>query len=250
MASGAARVAYDRVAERRRAVALPRHFREAEGLSHEQIAERLVDSGPTTRIGSLWGTTRMNRGQDMKGRGTVGRAPAIAAVCLAIGGGLAGCGNGGEEAGAGAGVVIDFIHETLPRVGHGGRWIGGTLHSTGSLAQAATGLGTGILTVTRIQDQMERIVGSDSPVGEALVTATCQALSTMNSDYQNDHGVIGPDQQHWITYLQDALKATVPNAELTASLGKVSGFVTAAQLDQISPADAHYYVTACILGGR
>jgi predicted transcriptional regulator len=33
--------AYDRVLERRRAVALARHFREAEGLSVAQIADRL-----------------------------------------------------------------------------------------------------------------------------------------------------------------------------------------------------------------
>lgn len=32
---------YDRVVERRRAVALARHFRESEGLSTAQIAERL-----------------------------------------------------------------------------------------------------------------------------------------------------------------------------------------------------------------
>jgi hypothetical protein len=34
-------VGYDRVVERRRAVALARHFREAEGLSIAQIANRL-----------------------------------------------------------------------------------------------------------------------------------------------------------------------------------------------------------------
>jgi len=36
------RVAYDRVAERRRAITLARHFREAEGLSIAQIVERLA----------------------------------------------------------------------------------------------------------------------------------------------------------------------------------------------------------------
>lgn len=41
------RAAYDRVLERRRAVTLARHFREAEGLSIAQIAERLGRS-PTT----------------------------------------------------------------------------------------------------------------------------------------------------------------------------------------------------------
>jgi predicted transcriptional regulator len=42
-------VAYDRVLERRRAVALARHFREAEGLSIAQIAERLGRSPPTIK---------------------------------------------------------------------------------------------------------------------------------------------------------------------------------------------------------
>ena len=41
MASGQASATCDRVVERRRAVALARHFREAEGLSVAQIAERL-----------------------------------------------------------------------------------------------------------------------------------------------------------------------------------------------------------------
>jgi hypothetical protein len=41
MKSGQASATYDRVVERRRAVALARHFREAEGLSVAQIAERL-----------------------------------------------------------------------------------------------------------------------------------------------------------------------------------------------------------------
>ncbi len=41
MSSGASSAAYDRVSERRRAVALARHFREAEGLSIAQIAEHL-----------------------------------------------------------------------------------------------------------------------------------------------------------------------------------------------------------------
>jgi AraC-like DNA-binding protein len=39
--------AYDRVVERRRAVALARHFRDAEGLSIAQIADRL-DRSPST----------------------------------------------------------------------------------------------------------------------------------------------------------------------------------------------------------
>jgi AraC-like DNA-binding protein len=41
--------AYDRAAERRRAVALARHFREAEGLSIAQIAERLGRSPATVK---------------------------------------------------------------------------------------------------------------------------------------------------------------------------------------------------------
>ncbi len=40
---------YDRVRERRRAVALARHFREAEGLSNLQIAERLGRSPATIK---------------------------------------------------------------------------------------------------------------------------------------------------------------------------------------------------------
>jgi AraC-like DNA-binding protein len=40
---------YDRVRERRRAVALARHFREAEGLSNLQIAERLGRSRATIK---------------------------------------------------------------------------------------------------------------------------------------------------------------------------------------------------------
>jgi DNA-binding NarL/FixJ family response regulator len=41
--------AYDRVHERRRAVALARHFREAEGLSIMQIADRLGRSPATIK---------------------------------------------------------------------------------------------------------------------------------------------------------------------------------------------------------
>jgi predicted transcriptional regulator len=41
--------AYDRVLERRRAVALARHFREAEGLSIAQIAARLGRSPATIK---------------------------------------------------------------------------------------------------------------------------------------------------------------------------------------------------------
>ena len=49
MASKAAPALTDRVAERRRAVALARHFREAEGLSIAQIADRLGRSPATVK---------------------------------------------------------------------------------------------------------------------------------------------------------------------------------------------------------
>jgi AraC-like DNA-binding protein len=49
MASRTASALADRVAERRRAVALARHFREAEGLSIAQIAERLGRSPATVK---------------------------------------------------------------------------------------------------------------------------------------------------------------------------------------------------------
>jgi Homeodomain-like domain len=49
MASTRASVAYDRVQERRRAVALAQHFREAEGLSIAQIAQRLGRSPATIK---------------------------------------------------------------------------------------------------------------------------------------------------------------------------------------------------------
>jgi hypothetical protein len=42
-------VAYDRVVEWRRAVALARHFRETEGLSIAQIADRLGRSPATVK---------------------------------------------------------------------------------------------------------------------------------------------------------------------------------------------------------
>jgi hypothetical protein len=49
MASDRSSAAYDRVVERRRAVALARHFREAEGLSIAVIAERLGRSPATIK---------------------------------------------------------------------------------------------------------------------------------------------------------------------------------------------------------
>ena len=49
MVSGRCSAAYDRVVERRRAVALARHFRETEGLSIAQIADRLGRSPATIK---------------------------------------------------------------------------------------------------------------------------------------------------------------------------------------------------------
>ena len=49
MASGRPSPAYDRVVERRRAVAIARHFRETEGLSNAQIAVRLGRSAATIK---------------------------------------------------------------------------------------------------------------------------------------------------------------------------------------------------------
>ena len=49
MASGRSSPAFDRVVERRRAVAMARHFREAEGLSNAQIAVRLGRSPATIK---------------------------------------------------------------------------------------------------------------------------------------------------------------------------------------------------------
>src|SRR5213082_1755826 len=60
--------ATDRVVERRRAVALARHFREAEGLSVAQIADRLGRSPATIKTYFL---TR--RGEGPGGQGSVRR---------------------------------------------------------------------------------------------------------------------------------------------------------------------------------
>ena len=49
MASGRPSGSYDRVLERRRAVALAQHFRDAEGLSLAQIATRLEHSPSTVK---------------------------------------------------------------------------------------------------------------------------------------------------------------------------------------------------------
>ena len=49
MASGRPSPAYDRVVERRRAVALARHYRESEGLSVREIADRLGRSPATIK---------------------------------------------------------------------------------------------------------------------------------------------------------------------------------------------------------
>jgi predicted transcriptional regulator len=49
MATARPSAAYDRVLERRRAVALARHYRDAEGLSIAQIADRLGRSPATVK---------------------------------------------------------------------------------------------------------------------------------------------------------------------------------------------------------
>jgi len=49
MASSSSATRYDRVIERRRAVALARHFRDGEGLSIAQIADRLGRSPATVK---------------------------------------------------------------------------------------------------------------------------------------------------------------------------------------------------------
>ena len=49
MTGNASHARTDRVAERRRAVVLARHFREAEGLSIAEIADRLGRSPATVR---------------------------------------------------------------------------------------------------------------------------------------------------------------------------------------------------------
>jgi Helix-turn-helix domain len=61
MASGRRSAAYDRIVERRRAAALARHFREAEGLSIAQIAERLGRS-PATIKAYFFDPTDANKG--------------------------------------------------------------------------------------------------------------------------------------------------------------------------------------------
>src|SRR5437588_10254655 len=55
------RAAYDRVLERRRAVALARHFRDAEGLPIAQIADRLGRS-PATIKAYFYDSSDANKG--------------------------------------------------------------------------------------------------------------------------------------------------------------------------------------------
>ena len=61
MASRRPPAAYNRVHERRRAVALARHFREAEGLSIAQVAERLGRS-PMTVKAYFYDPSEANKG--------------------------------------------------------------------------------------------------------------------------------------------------------------------------------------------
>ena len=63
MSPGVPAPAYNRVVERRRAVALARHFREAEGLSNAQIAERWGRSPATVKAYS-YGRLRLTKDPD------------------------------------------------------------------------------------------------------------------------------------------------------------------------------------------
>jgi len=71
----AAHAQTDRVAERRRAVALARHFRDAEGLSIAKIADRLGRSPATVKRTSM---TRPARRRERSRPAT--KASAVAAV--------------------------------------------------------------------------------------------------------------------------------------------------------------------------
>lgn len=73
--------AYDRVIERRRAVALARHFREAEGFSIKQIADRLGRSPATVKA-------YFYDPSDVSKRPTRSPRPKAWAVCLAPPAGL------------------------------------------------------------------------------------------------------------------------------------------------------------------
>src|SRR5436305_2248231 len=66
MAAGTLTAAYDRVIERRRAVALAHHFRQAEGLSITQIADRLGRS-PATVKAYFYDPTDANKGLSREG---------------------------------------------------------------------------------------------------------------------------------------------------------------------------------------
>jgi DNA-binding NarL/FixJ family response regulator len=71
--------AYDRVHERRRAVALARHLRDAEGLSVAQIAERLGRS-PATIKAHFYDPT----GETGASSHRVMPCPSFASTCRAI----------------------------------------------------------------------------------------------------------------------------------------------------------------------
>ena len=61
----------DRVAERRRAVALARHYREAEGLSIEQIADR-IGRAPATIKAYFYDPSDANKGLSREREATAG----------------------------------------------------------------------------------------------------------------------------------------------------------------------------------
>jgi hypothetical protein len=71
--SGLSSGSYDRVAERRRAVALARHYRDVEGLSIEQIARQLRCSPATIKAYLYDPTGEKARAVKLRYRGGVSR---------------------------------------------------------------------------------------------------------------------------------------------------------------------------------
>jgi hypothetical protein len=190
------------------------------------------------------------------------KRPGLAIVgCCAMMVAVAGCGGGAAERGGAAvekgGAAAERtaapdLRDALPTIGPRLKWAAAIVPSA-SLAQAADGLGTAFENGTNIRDEMERIAGSDKPFGEALVLATCQGLSALANQYQqfqNSQGnqtLLTPTEQAWSQYLQNAVAAWLPREPLTTITNAVSGYVNAANLSNISPAAAVYYVQACVL---